>query len=111
MVLWPAIIKYEGDNELTFIPDESAWLTDEELYGFVPNEGDVLIDSAGSIYSLNERVGGHIKPSATGYHVKKDDLRVMIQQHFSSLGQCCVSKFAIGSISEGVAMIGSMDTI
>lgn len=51
MILWPAIIKYEGESELTFVSSESEWQCDVDLHFFSYEDDDVLIDSTGAIYS------------------------------------------------------------
>ena len=31
-ILWPAIIRFNGDDELAFIVDETEWRSDADLY-------------------------------------------------------------------------------
>ena len=108
MILWPAIIKYEGESELTFISSESEWECDPDLHFFSYEDGDVLIDSAGAIYTLDQRIDNCIQPKSTGRYFDKDDVLEIVKEHFSFIGQCCVSKFAINTIAEGVAIVGSV---
>jgi hypothetical protein len=109
VVSWPAIIKYQGESELTFVSSESEWECDADLHFFSYEEGDVLIDSLGSIYALDERIENCIKPRATGRCFDRGDILEIIKEHFSCIGECCVSKFAINTILEGIAIVGSVE--
>ncbi|SEQ86469.1 protein structure with unknown function [Amphritea atlantica] len=109
MVRWPAIIKYEGDSELTFVSGLSEWECDADLHFFSYEEGDALIDSEGVIYALDKREADCIKPRATGGSFNKEEILEIIKEHFSAIGECCVSKFSISTISEGVAVVGKFE--
>ncbi|BBB29980.1 DUF4144 family protein [Neptunomonas japonica] len=98
MVLWPAIIKYEGGSELTYISSASEWECDVDLHFFSYEEGDLLIDSVGEIYALDERVENSIKPMVTGRRFDKDEIFEMIKERFSFIGACWVSKFAASQL-------------
>ncbi len=108
MILWPAIIKYEGESELTFVASESEWECDADFHFFSYEEGDVLIDSAGAIFTLDRRIENCIRPKPTGRSFDKNEVLEIIREHFSFIGECCVSKFAINTISEGIAIVGSV---
>lgn len=109
MILWPAIIKYEGESELTFVDSASEWESDVDLHCFSYEEGDRLVDSTGGMYTLNQSVANCVKPEATGLSFDKDEILEMIKEHFSSIGECCVSKFGIKTIAEGIRFVGTVD--
>lgn len=71
-------------------------------------DGDVLIDSAGAVYILDQRLENYIQLKFTGRSFDKNEVLEIIQEHFSFIGECCVSKFAINTISEGLAIVGSV---
>jgi hypothetical protein len=83
--VWPAVLKYSGEDELLLIKDESTWLADDDLSAYVYDddlsayvydddlsayvydENDMLIDSNGALYALN-------------YHVKTRQIHVNPQK-------------------------------
>jgi hypothetical protein len=48
-----------------------------------------------------------IQPKPTGRCFEKNEVLEIIKEHFSFIGECCVSKFAFNTISEGIALVGS----
>ena len=52
MITWPVIIKYIGEDELTFIENEHDWLIDPDLHFHPYTEGDQIVDSNGERYDL-----------------------------------------------------------
>jgi hypothetical protein len=75
-IVWPAVLKYSGEDELLLIKDESTWLADDDLSAYVYDddlsayvydENDMLIDSNGALYALN-------------YHVKTRQIHVNPQK-------------------------------
>ncbi|MBT7445851.1 MAG: hypothetical protein HN790_17995 [Methylococcales bacterium] len=53
MVSWPAIIHYEGDDELSYVENEHDWLNNEVFHRGLYNQGDQLVDSEGQVYSID----------------------------------------------------------
>lgn len=109
MIVWPAIIKYEGESELTVVDSASEWECDADLHCFSYEEGNRLVDSAGAIYTLNQNVSNCVKPEPTGLSLDKAEVLEIIKEHFSSIGECCVSKFGIRTIAEGIRYVGAVD--
>ncbi|PWQ95497.1 DUF4144 family protein [Leucothrix pacifica] len=108
MITWPAVIKYDGDNELGYVASQLEWETDPDFSEFRYSEADQLIDSVGVIYSLEEGSDGVASPKNTGNKISLDDITLMLREHASALENCCVSKLGFYSIAEAVGTAGDL---
>jgi len=52
MINWPAVIKYEGQDELAYVSSRAQLESDAESHAFSCDHNDFLIDGKGCIYSL-----------------------------------------------------------
>ena len=102
MITWPAVIKFEGDHELSYVASQAEWEVDEDLSHARYAPMDQLIDSNGLVYSLNVNSDGSIVIMATGETITLDLITTLLREHASQLGNCCVSKLGFHSISEAV---------
>ena len=109
MIVWPVVIKYEGESELTFVSSQPKWDGDADLHHFSYETGDKLIDSAGAVYGLQTRKSHCITPSFTGQYVNQQEVLGLVKAHLSEIGQCCVAKFSINSIAQGIRAVGFED--
>lgn len=108
MIIWPAIIKYSGDNELFYVSDQLAWESNEDLQSYRFEVGDLLIDTHGVSYSLfdNSQIS-QLCPSGC---VNLNELTELIRQHASELGNCCTSKLGFPSIAVAIKCVASFDS-
>jgi hypothetical protein len=106
MVAWPAVLKYRGEHELTFILDQSAWNLDAELHLFGYDPEDILIDSEGSIFSLTNQNNNFIISEQSEQKIDLESVLDLIKAHESQLGACCASKLSFQSIAEAIMVIG-----
>jgi len=106
-IIWPAILKYDGEAELAFIADQAAWNNDADLHNasYVPD--DMLIDSQGFIHSLASRQENLVTPEATARSLSLPEVIELIKAHLSELGSCCVSKFSAPSIQHAINIVRS----
>lgn len=104
MILWPAVLKYDGDAELAFIGSQAEWETDAALHRFWFKATDVLIDSAGLCYSLSEQSSGLTIPKPKDV-ISLDAIIDLVRAHASQSGACCVSKFSAASIREAILAV------
>ncbi|WP_415901406.1 DUF4144 family protein [Neptuniibacter sp. QD29_5] len=109
MIKWPAIIKYHGDNELSYISSGAEWETDQGLSTACYDADDRLIDSDGVVFSIASRAGSITVPTAIEERLELGDMEDLVRVHFSSVGECCVSKFSISSIAEGITTVGQFE--
>lgn len=112
MVTWPAIIKYIGEDELTFIENEHEWLIDPDLHFHSYTKGDQIVDSNGDLYDLpygnKEKVFGIIKKNKT---MTISEFETLIKNHMVSLDQCCSSKIKLSSFKDGILLVKKMDEL
>lgn len=104
-ISWPAAIKCSGDDELLFIKDECAWLTDD-LSAYAYSEDDVLVDSNSALFSLV--YDAKIKKAvltAQQKVVSVDQFEMWLKNHMVILNQCCSSKLRLLSINEGLTLL------
>lgn len=106
MVIWPAIVKYHGDDELAFIADAQAWrdyfLKDDGHF----EEGDYLVDSAAQMFHLWQGTPFQTRPAA---HITVDNMTTLVRRHMSVVNTCCVTKLTLNSVEEGISLVASTD--
>ena len=110
MVTWPAIIKYIGEDELTFIENEHEWLIDPDLHFHPYTKGDQLVDCNGDLYDLpydkKEKMVEIIKTNTTK---TISEFETLIKNHIVSLNQCCASKIKLSSFKDGILLVEKMN--
>ena len=105
-VVWPAFIKFSGDDELVYVADHSEWLTDADLSYGTYESSDRLIDSDGQVFSLSDSDGkGKIEPVLIDEGITSVQFVELIQKHFAVSGACCVSKIKLESLSDCMSML------
>lgn len=106
MITWPAIIKYIGEDELTFIKNEHEWLADPDLHFHPYTIGDQILDSNGSLYDLpyddKEKMVEIIK---TNKSKTLSEFEALIKNHMVCLNQCCSSKIKLPSFMDGILLV------
>lgn len=109
MIEWPAVIKYEGDDELTYIGSENEWMHDSASYLYNHTGSGFLIDSNGGIFSLADNETGAISPKNTGDTISLEDFIRLVRIHASTVNRCCIEKISFRDIADGVKLIDSMN--
>ncbi|QUJ68676.1 hypothetical protein KDD30_06095 [Photobacterium sp. GJ3] len=106
MVVWPAILKYDGDPELFYLPALQSWQEDEDLHllGFQPE--DRLIDSAGQVFAMHWKKGRPVELVKAVAEIPLTELCEMIQSHQSSQGACCAAKVSFRTTAEAIRAVG-----
>ncbi|WP_025739917.1 DUF4144 family protein [Salinivibrio socompensis] len=83
---YPALLIWQGDDELSYAPDSASLkVLSENLI----TEDDVLVDSQGVCW-MSQDGGQYWQPS--GQTMPLDQLVAHIQAHYAQLDQCCVGK-------------------
>lgn len=102
-VQWPAILKLHGADELIYLQDHAAWLSDGHLQAMHLTADDNLIDSAGLCFQVaknrNERL------IATGERLGLSQIIQLVRMHAAQDGACCVAKLHANSIADAIAML------
>lgn len=109
MIDWPAVLKSDGDDELTCIESAEAWQRDAESYLYQHNDGNILIDSSGRVLTLGRGVDGEIDTDDTGTCIALDDFIRLVRIHASSSHRCCIEKISFRTIAEGVGLVAAMN--
>ena len=109
MINWPAVIVYDGDDELVYVGSEKEWIRDAESHLYNHNNGDRLIDSNGDIFSLDHVKGDIRNPPATGDRIALDDFIRLVRIHASSSHRCCIEKINFRNIADGIRLTASMN--
>ncbi|KKC99804.1 DUF4144 family protein [Photobacterium halotolerans] len=110
MVVWPAVLKYEGDQELSVVADRQTWESDADLHCFGFQPDDVLIDSTGQVFRPLSLRPGETRLEASEKTMRLEDIVELIKAHQSCLGACCAAKVAFDSVAEAIDAL-SMNTL
>jgi hypothetical protein len=110
MIHWPAVISFEGDDELCYIDSELAWRQDAESLLYHHSGNDQLIDSSGCIYKLERRHDEQIVTVGSGERIGLTDFIKRVRIHASCSHRCCIEKINFRSIAEGIRLVDSMNS-
>lgn len=104
-VIWPAVLKYEGEDELVCIGSEAEWACDADLHACRYSRDDNLIDSSGRIYRLVADGEDIMLPAYSGNTISLPSFNTLLRAHVAAVGQCCSGKVMAASIEEGIALV------
>ncbi|MGD8590235.1 MAG: DUF4144 family protein [Chromatiales bacterium] len=107
LIHWPAIIKHGDDPELTYIGNQSVWERDTEQHSIDYDDSDLLIDSAGNIFTLSNRDNDRAAQEATGTVMALEEILGLVKAHASQAGSCCVAKLYAPSIADAFEIVRS----
>jgi hypothetical protein len=105
MVNWPAIIKYAGDDELSFVQSLEELNKRPDLRGSTFNPGDVLIDATGKVYRPHNGSSRIEFQRESGEILTLDAVVDLVRRHASICGECCIGKISAPSITEAIALV------
>jgi hypothetical protein len=107
---WPAIINHAGDNELTYIESQAAWLADATVSAHPCDDEDILIDSLGYIFNMQydaEHRQVNLQPGDRRMPLER--FSEIVQMHLAVLEQCCISKLTFADYSHGIKLVASSE--
>ena len=107
-VQWPALVRYAGEAELTWIASAAAWRDDPDYHAFDYTEHDILIDSSGARFALTARAGNRVLPTPLAGSVEPAELSALLRAHCAAIGACCVAKLSTASAAECIALVGEL---
>jgi hypothetical protein len=100
MIVWPAVLKLEGDDELLYFASYED--TRHECSQMILAGGDVLIDSVGSSYQVVFTADNAFELHQTAKMYSAADLSLLIQAHeFNAAGRCII-KIHFSSVVEAI---------
>lgn len=109
MINWPAVIKFDGDDELAYVGSDNEWMRDAQSHLYNHKGDDYLIDSSGRLFSLDRVHDGTFNPESTGNQIELQDFIRLVRIHASNSHRCCIEKIHFRNIAEGISLIASMD--
>jgi len=109
VISWPAAIKYDGDDELSYIGSEQEWTRDAGSLLYNHRGDDYLIDSYGHVFSIDHAHDDSITVADTGNQISLQDFIKLVRIHASSSQRCCIEKINFRNIAEGLSLLASMN--
>lgn len=97
MIHFPAIFKFTGLDELLYIADQSDFYQHYQLQQAYLTPQDLLIDSSGKAYLLQQWSWQKQQQPITA-QFDLHELTALVQAHFFSSAQSCVTKIQAASI-------------
>ncbi len=115
VVSWPAILKLEGDSELTYFASQAQWNDSDDVHQAIYSDEDMLIDVTGKIFKLLEQPTQaslsmpEPVPSSSTIQLRSDNTSLYLDQicdliklHQSCIGDCCIAKISFPSIKHAI---------
>mgnify|MGYP001815243802 CR=1 FL=1 len=108
MITWPAVLNYDGDDELIYIESEQAWLRDAASLLYHHSGNDQLIDSSGHVYRLDAVSGSTVIAAYTKVQMTVAAFIKLVRIHASNSHRCCIDKINFRTIADGIQLVDSM---
>lgn len=106
--VWPAIIKHDGDDELTYVATLSDWQADPALSAYPYQDTDILIDAGGQVYELHyDNINCRVHLNYAEMAISLSRFSELVQMHLARLGQCCISKITFKDYQQGFDLVAS----
>lgn len=102
-VLWPCLLKLEGDDELIYLPSYSE--LDTECEALIWGPEDYVIDSQGRIFGLQYNHTKQIALHAKDKTLSVEEVTTLIQSHEFSQAQRCIIKIHFTSVQQAVSAL------
>ena len=90
---------------MTYVSSLDEWLSDADLYAFDYDDEDFLVDSAGFAFQLSSAELNSTESLETIGSYPMDALNERVRRHLAALGNCCVSKLNLSSVSMAIQSI------
>lgn len=103
IISWPAMLIFDGDDELVYIENQAAWDADSDHHlatSFQPN--DRLVDSTGRVFTLQSKLGKPTPIKLTPNALELNEVIDLIKRHQSQLGACCAAKLYFPTIYDAI---------
>lgn len=104
-VLWPCLLKLEGDDELIYLPSITELHT--ECESLIWSKEDYVVDSEGRSFRLRYDNDKRITLSPTDNVLSVEEVTALIQCHEFSQAQRCIIKIQFASVQQAVLALSS----
>ncbi|WP_319534727.1 DUF4144 family protein [uncultured Vibrio sp.] len=102
-VIWPCLLKLEGDDELIYLHSQSDLQT--ECQALIWGQEDYVIDSQGQAFGLQHDSASHIRLNPNNKTLSVEEVTKLIQSHEFSLAQRCIIKIQFSSVQQAVCAL------
>lgn len=109
MIHWPALIIYDGEDELIYVKNRSVWDNDPDLHLFSYEPDDILIDAKGLVYTLNITINNIVIPKATGKILPLVEVIELVRKHASIENYCCSAKITAQNYRQAIEIVPSIN--
>ncbi|PKG37858.1 DUF4144 family protein [Psychromonas sp. Urea-02u-13] len=99
MIVWPCILKLDGDDELIYLGSECAFKY--ECDALILSDDDYILDSTGCTYLVEER-SGVLTLIKTGRVLELEDVTQLIRANEFQKAELCLTKIYFASISDAI---------
>lgn len=102
-VMWPCLLKLEGDDELIYLQSHSELQT--ECQALIWEQEDYVIDSNGQTFGLQHDNANHITLNPNNKTLSVEEVTTLIQSHEFSQAQRCIIKIHFSSVQQAVSAL------
>lgn len=106
---WPAVIQYQGDDELLYLAGEEDWQSQLGQQPMPFAEQDRLIDSRGRVFYLRTDASGAPALQVSAERIELSAFTTLLRAHAVRTGSCCAGKVGCSDLAEGMCLIGRME--
>ncbi|MEX3071643.1 DUF4144 family protein [Vibrio alginolyticus] len=104
-ILWPCLLKLEGDDELIYLQSHSDLQT--ECQALIWGQEDFVVDSHGYTFSLQYDTENQITLNAKNEILSVAEVTSLIQSHEFSQAQRCIIKIQFQTVQQAVCALAS----
>lgn len=104
-VMWPCLLKLDGDDELIYLHSHSDFQT--ECQALIWGQEDFVIDSHGRTFSLQYGSTNQIALLPKDKTLSVEEVTTLIQSHEFSQAQKCIIKIQFSSVQQAVCALAS----
>lgn len=118
---WPAILKFDQDDELMYLANHQDWLSFICANQYTVCFQDRLIDSSGDIYLIEKPLAETTateKSIAQLPHLVKQPQSInvlqmlpLVRQYGQFQGHCCSAKIVFTTIEQGIATVAELEQL
>lgn len=102
-VVWPAIIKMAGVDDLLYVDSQYAWINDTSV-NYQYHSEDRLVDVQGQCFQLPKKTA-QTDFIALQQSIDLAQLEQWVRQHLVAMQQCCVYKVELESFDQGLCLV------
>ncbi|MDX2322009.1 MAG: DUF4144 family protein [Moritella sp.] len=113
MIKWPAVIKYQGEDELIYLASLNDWLNDADLCLSCYELEDRLIDMSGALFSL-PTVSSAVNTTAflaLDAQISVPEFVELVRKHAVIENYCCSAKLNAKTHQQVIAMVKEINSI